>query len=227
MDASRLKAFGPGPGPDYDPALPAPRTAARVEGGTILHGKAHLARLQESAAALGRSLPWIPALESEIEAWVAASSQEPVEALRLRLIGDRLWALLEPLPRTPEPYHLVPLPHPLDREDSLAPHKGLLGLWSTTPLREAQARGGSDALLHWPDGTLVETAIASIALEVEGVLWLPPKEGRVASLGERLLLPEWAGSRTCLARPFRLKEVSLGRLWCFNALRGIWPAQLL
>lgn len=227
MATARLKAFGPGPGPAYDPAIPAPRSAARVERGRIRHLSEHLARLRVGSSIQGQDLEWIESLASEVEAWVKLKSRGPVEVLRLRVLGSRVWALLEPLPATPHPYLVKALPHPLKQGHPFAPHKGLLGLWSTPALEAAHAAGAADALLFWPDGTLVETAIASIALEVEGELWLPPSEGRVASLAERLDLPEWAGPRPRRVRAFNLKDLEAGQLWCFNAVRGVWPGTLL
>lgn len=224
MDAARLKAFGPGPGEPFDPLRPGPRSAARVERGHIRHGEAHLERLAASAAAEGRSAAWLVTECEALTAWVAGAWRDPVEALRLRLQGDRLWAWLEPLPGTPDPYRLRLHPHPLGSPSGhpLAPHKGLLGFWGARTLQAVQAGGADDALLHWPDGTLAETAIASIALEVGGELWLPPREGRVASLAERLDLPAWAGGRALRIRAFRAGDLERGELWCFNAVRGVW-----
>jgi branched-subunit amino acid aminotransferase/4-amino-4-deoxychorismate lyase len=120
------------------------------------------------------------------------------------------------------------MPHPLGdpADQPLAPHKGLTGAWGAALMAEARRRGAADALLHWPDGTLVETAIASIGLERHGALRVPPAEGRVASLAERLDLPAWAGDRglSIEVRAFSLADAAEGRLWCFNALRGFWAA---
>ncbi|HXC17014.1 MAG TPA: aminotransferase class IV [Holophagaceae bacterium] len=229
MDATRLRAFGPGPGPGYDPQAAVPRTAARVERGLIRHLPAHLERLMTSAAAKGEAAPWVMAEADAIAAWAAAKCHEPAEALRLRLHGHQLWALLEPLPEQPSPYRLRLMPHPhgIPSRHPLAPHKGLLGIWNTAPLNGAKSAGAHDALLFWPDGTLVETAIASIALEVDGELWLPPLEGRVASLAERLDLPEWAGPRRIRIQAFDAPQMHHGQLWCFNAVRGVWLGTLL
>jgi len=182
-----------------------------------------------SAAAKGEAAPWVMAEVDAIAEWVAGESSGPDGALRLRLHGNQLWALLEPLPELLSPYrlHLMPHPHGIPSRQPLAPHKGLLGIWNTAPLDEAKAAGAHDALLFWPDGTLVETAIASIALEVDGELWLPPLEGRVASLAERLDLPEWAGARKIRIQAFDAAELHRGQLWCFNAVRGVWPGTLL
>ena len=122
------------------------------------------------------------------------------------------------------------MPHPLieGRSDPAAPHKGLTGSWPATALREAHRLGGDDALLLWPDGTLAETAIAAVGLELGDRFLLPPAEGRVASLAERLDLPTWAADRRLqvTTAPISLAEAREGRLWCMNALRGIWPATL-
>ena len=229
MDATRLRSFGPGPGPGYDPQAAVPRTAARVERGVIRHLHAHLERLITSAAAMGEAAPWVIAEADAITEWVAEMSPGSDGALRLRVHGNQLWALLEPLPELPSPYQLRLLPHPhgIPSRQPLAPHKGLLGIWNTAPLNEAKAAGAHDALLFWPDGTLVETAIASIALEVDGELRLPPLEGRVASLAERLDLPEWAGQRKIRIQAFDPGELHRGQLWCLNAVRGVWPGTLL
>jgi branched-subunit amino acid aminotransferase/4-amino-4-deoxychorismate lyase len=138
---------------------------------------------------------------------------------------------LEPLPVPVEPYLLVPRPHPLAgrRGDPILAHKGLGGPWGAEILASAQHLGAADALLLWSDGTLAETAIAAVGLERDGVFTLPPPPGRVASLAVQLDLPVWAA-----ARGLRIAEAALtpaqalaGRLWCMNALRGIWPATLL
>ena len=227
MDVAGLKAFGPGPSPGWDPKAAVPRSAARVERGVIRHLEAHLERLAVSAAALGTSVPWITEQAIPIRDWVSASSTVEAEALRLRVHGDQVWALLEPLPELPSPYRLAALPHPHGKPHTLAPHKGLLGIWNLGSLAEAKALGADDALLFWPDGVLAETAIAAIAMEVEDELWLPPLEGRVASLAERLDFPVWAGARNIHTRAFTLEDLRRGRLWCFNAVRGVWPGGLL
>lgn len=227
MDVSRLRAFGPGPSPGFDPLAAVPRSAARVERGNIRHLEAHLERLSVSAAALGVSVPWLAGEADALRAWVAAETGSPVEALRLRLHGARVWALLEPVLDPPSPYRLALLPHPHGSPHPLAPHKGLLGTWNLDALRKAKEAGADDALLHRPDGALLETAIAAIALEVGGELWLPPFEGRVASLAERLDFPAWAGARSIRARAFTTVDLERGRLWCFNAVRGVWPGVLI
>jgi branched-subunit amino acid aminotransferase/4-amino-4-deoxychorismate lyase len=229
VDDTRLRAFGPGPGADYDPQAAVPRTAARMEPGRIRHFHAHLERLMTSAAAREEAAPWVMGEADAIEAWALDARPGDTGILRLRLHGNQLWALLEPLMEPPNPYRLRLLPHPLETPSRhpLAPHKGLMGVWNAAPLEEAKSAGAHDALLFWPDGTLAETAIASIALEMGEELWLPPAEGRVASLAERLDLPEWAGSRKLRIQAFTAEDLHRGRLWCFNAVRGVWPGTLL
>lgn len=228
MDVTRLKAFGPGPGPGYDPQAAAPRTATRVEAGEARHLETHLKRLATSAAAAGTAADWLPAEAPALREWIKGSAREPLEVLRLRLHGSELWALMEPFVALPSPYRVRIAPHPLGAPGlhPLAPHKGLMGSWNLEALRSAQAIGAEDALLYWPGGTLVETAIASIALETGGELWLPPLEGRVASLAERLDVPVWAGEKPIRIQAFQAADLERGQLWCFNAVRGIWPGTL-
>ena len=87
----------------------------------------------------------------------------------------------------------------------------------------------SETLLLWPDGTLAETSIAAIGLRLNDKLLLPPLEGRVSSITEAFELPLWAISKglSVQRRPIRLDEVSGGQLWCMNALRGLWQAEVV
>ncbi len=229
--------FGPGLGRPFDPPSPSrmglPRTALPVHGGRPRHLQAHLLRLQAGAAALGAEVPWLAGIQPEVEAWLRVETSRTDWALRLVLHPDaaRLSACLEALPTVSQPYRLKALPHPLQarRLEALIVHKGLAGPWSLAVLSAAREAGAEDALLLWNDGTLAETAIASVALERGGLLVVPPPQGRVASLAERLDLPDWARSRRLRIEvgSLSLASVQEGRLWCLNALRGIWPAVLL
>jgi branched-subunit amino acid aminotransferase/4-amino-4-deoxychorismate lyase len=182
---------------------------------------------------LGQSAPWVDGTRGPLLEWLRSELHGSDTALRLVLhpASGVLKARLEPLPSTPDPYRLVPMRHPVEegRSDPKAPHKGLLGPWSATTRTEARHLGGEDALLLWPDGTLAETAIAAVGLELDGILRLPPPEGRVASLAERLDLPAWCEARALRIEvgPIPAALAPVGRLWCLNALRGIWAASLL
>ncbi|NWJ39549.1 MAG: aminotransferase class IV [Geothrix sp.] len=227
--------FGPDLGRPFDPPSPTqvalPRTALPVHRGLPCHLEAHLLRLQAGAAALGAEVPWLPGIQAELEAWLGADGPADV-ALRLVLHPEaaRLAARLEPLPTVLHPYRLRVLPHPLQarRGDAAIVHKGLAGPWNQAVLSAAREAGAEDALLLWSDGTLAETAIASVALERGEFLIVPPPLGRVASLAERLDLPDWARARELRIEVGSLPLASAreGRLWCMNALRGIWPAVL-
>jgi len=209
-----------------------PRTALVVQLGQPRQLEAHLLRLQASAAMLGHPASWVAGLQRELCLWLQTTWPGGNAALRLVLQPAQgfCFARLEDLPVPPSPCHLVPMPHPLKegRSDPAAPHKGLSGSWPATAMREAQRLGGDDALLLWPDGTLAETAIAAVGLERGDRFLLPPPEGRVASLAERLDLPAWAVARRLRisTAPISFEEAMEGRLWCMNALRGIWPATL-
>jgi branched-subunit amino acid aminotransferase/4-amino-4-deoxychorismate lyase len=228
--------FGPGASgwPDglQVPSGDGPRTAVRVEGGCPRHLAAHLERLLLGAEARGEPAPWIANLGDVLASWTSSQpAAEGVLRLDLHPAEGLLSARLEPLPETPDPYRLLPLPHPLGdlRTGTLAQHKGLTGPWRRPLLLAAQAEGADDALVFWPDGTLAETAIASLALERGDALILAPRAGRVASLAEQLDLPSWAKDRGLRLRweAVSLADVAGERLWCVNAVRGIWPAMLL
>lgn len=233
MNPSLQAAFGPGAArPPVDPPVGAiPRTALPVRQGVPRHLEAHLERLRVGSRALGHEVPWLSEARRDIEHWLGRNAA-PEMALRLELHLDlqRLDARLEPLPQAPSPCRLAPMPHPMGdlRPHPLAAHKGLSGSWRPQALSEARRRHAEDALLLWPDGTLAETTIATVALERGGSLILPPVEGRVASVTERLDLPGWAQERGWVLRhgSIDLADCAEGRLWCLNALRGFWPATL-
>jgi branched-subunit amino acid aminotransferase/4-amino-4-deoxychorismate lyase len=232
---SGVSFFGPGAALRLEPSADGqqvPRTALPVRQGLPLHLEAHLERLRAGAAALGSGVPWLAEAGLELAQWLGGLGL-PEAALRLELDLDRhrLEARLEPLPRAPSPFRLAPMPHPMGdlRPQPLARHKGLSGPWRPEALAGARQRGAEDALLLWPDGTLAESTIATVALERQGALILPPPPGRVASVAERLDLPAWAEARGWALHisPIALGDCEGGQLWCLNALRGLWPATLL
>ncbi|HJV48580.1 MAG TPA: aminotransferase class IV [Geothrix sp.] len=210
-----------------------PRTALPVVQGVPRHLDAHLQRLEAGASALGRPADWLPGLRSGLEAWLRSSLSGEDAALRMVLNLDQgvLCAKLEALPAAPKPCRLALMPHPLGarRADPRIVHKGLAGPWSAGILAKARAQGAEDALLSWPDGSLAETAIASIGIQIGQTLLMPPSPGRVASVAERLDLPIWAQARGLRIEQeiLSLAQARAGQLWCLNALRGVWPATLL
>ncbi|MDP1830667.1 MAG: aminotransferase class IV [Geothrix sp.] len=228
---------GFGPGADaLRPDLPQdrlPRTALPVLRGQPRHLEPHLDRLQSGAVVLGQPAPWLPGIQVDLLRWLEAALSGRDAGLRLILHPKAgfVSARLETLPRAPSPCRLIPMLHPWAeaRSDPAAPHKGLRGPWASAAWAKAHRLGGEDALLLWPDGTLAETAIAAVGLEVDGVLLMPPPEGRVASLAERLDLPAWAAGRGLRldTATIPLARAPEGQLWCMNALRGIWPAILM
>jgi branched-subunit amino acid aminotransferase/4-amino-4-deoxychorismate lyase len=205
------------------PDRPLPRTAGRIQDHRLLLADAHRARLRARVPEGG----WFEtAFDDLLQALLPGG--DGVLRIRLDVEGRQLWAHREPLPATPDPYRLLVRPHPLPRAE--APRiKGLDGAWSAPVLAEVRALGAADALLCWPDGTVAETAIAAVALEAGADLWCPPLAGRVASLAEQHLLPGWARDRGLRIREGVLRPELLpgGRLWCLNAVRGVWPAEAM
>ena len=210
-----------------------PRTALPVLQGVPRHLSSHLQRLQAGASAMGRTVDWLPGIEVEIIHWLSLVTLKMDKALRLVLHPDDglVSAKLGPLPSAPQSYRLIPMPHPLRERQSETTlvHKGLSGPWSQEVLSTVRPVGADDALLLWADGTVAETAISSVGIEQGDLLMLPPLQGRVASLAERLDLPGWASSRGLRLEigPFTLPSPGAGQVWCMNALRGIWSATLL
>jgi branched-subunit amino acid aminotransferase/4-amino-4-deoxychorismate lyase len=234
---SRRRLFGPGssrlsPDSSLGGAV-LPRTALPVFGGHPRHLEAHFQRLEAGAVALGQPVAWLQGILGELRDWLVFSTQGGDSALRLVLDPGEgfLSARIESLPQVPQSYRLVLIMHPLwnRQTDPTVIHKGLAGPWELQVLATARGLGADDALLQWPDGSLAETAIASVGVETDGVLMVPPLQGRVASLTERLELPDWARFRGLRieTKAMPLLSARRGQIWCMNALRGIWPATLL
>ncbi len=230
-DAGGWQAYGPGLRDAVDPARlamePCPRTSLMIGGGGIDLAGAHLARLADGLAHLGVPGDWLP------EAFRQALEAAPEGILRLRASPGEplLLARAEPWRPPSQPWRLLPVPHPLGdvRGHPAAAHKGLLGGWNEASLGLARRLGAHDVLCGWPDGTISETAIAAVALPCGDHLRLPPPEGRVASLAEAHLLPAWARERGLSLRhgPVSLVEALARGLLCFNAVRGVWQAEVL
>ena len=221
-------------GPGLKPPDRAPRTSLRLEGGRPRHPEAHRDRLHAGLRALGDEGAWLePALEQTWRWARAQAASLPVLALRIQAdpVTHTLHAQIQDLSEAPSPYTLLPMPHPLalERNCALAPHKGCMGPWNSAVLQSAQGAGARDALLHWSDATVAETARAVVGCLDGRRLVLPPSEGRVRSVAELWDLPLWADERgwEVALSPIPLQEALRGQLWCFNALRGLWPAQVL
>lgn len=220
--------FGPGL---IEPET-APRTTLRWEQGAARHSNDHLERLRRGCAALGEPEAWLDQALAQAYQWAKDQSVD-APALALRLVADprsaTLFVRLESLPAVVQPYTLHPMAHPLTEacRGPLAAHKGCLGPWHRQALAEARACGASDALLLDSDRFLVESAIAAIGRLEGRRLTTPPPAGRVRSIAELRDLPRWADERgwELISAPISLQEARLGQLWCFNALRGLWPAE--
>ncbi len=225
------RAFGPGASTLLgweSPLDVLPRTSLRIENGRGEHWDSHLTRLRMGARCLGWNVSWLSGMEPAINAWVSTAA---LAACRLQLFPESISVRLEAMADHNPPFRLQAMPHPLGdlRGDARAILKGLLGPWDILARNRAHQRLAEDALLLWPDGTIAETTIAAIGLELDGKLLMPPPEGRVSSIAEAFDLPFWARSRGLVVepRPIRLNEVPGGQLWCMNAVRGLWQAEVV
>jgi branched-subunit amino acid aminotransferase/4-amino-4-deoxychorismate lyase len=219
--------FGPGAQIISHLKLAHPRSSLRLEKGENPHLRAHIDRLKSSCVALGFAAEWIDVEMDTLRAWLA--QRDGVLRLSVDPENERLIARLEPLPINPQPYRLILRKHPMPPTHPLASHKGLLGPWWKDLLEDARGQGAQDALLFWPDGSLAETCIAAIAWEHEGALISPPLRGRVASLAERLELPSWVRTHKLQHQyqAIEAHQIHKGTLWCLNAVRGIWQAEVM
>lgn len=225
------RAFGPGASqlrgwePPHPPFEALPRTALRIVEGQGMCWDNHMARLYLGAISLDWDVSWLR--EADILAWLSTAQRA---VCRMQLFPKALSIRLEAIPEPFKSYRLLAVPHPLGdlRGDAQATLKGLKGAWDLKARNLARSRFADDVLLLWPDGTIAETAIAAVGLQVDDKLLLPPLEGRVASITEAMALPRWAESQRLEVqrRPIALEELPTGQLWCMNAVRGLWQAEV-
>jgi branched-subunit amino acid aminotransferase/4-amino-4-deoxychorismate lyase len=218
----------PGWDPLHQPFDALPRSTLRIVDGQGVHWISLLTRLQLGAARLGWDISWLDREEPGIAAWISTVG---MASCRAQLFPDAISIRLEALPEAFATYRVLTEIHPLGdiRSNGKATLKGLLGTWDMQARHHAREKAADDSLLLWPDGTLAETTIAAIGLQLNKRLVLPPLAGRVASIAEAVELPLWARIHGLAIerRPIRLEEVSAGQLWCMNALRGLWQAEVV
>jgi para-aminobenzoate synthetase / 4-amino-4-deoxychorismate lyase len=183
----------------------------------------HLDRLRDSAGYFD-----YPFDEARLRAKIArlsASLPRAPQRLRLRLAADGTPALeSRPLaPPPPAPFFRVALARrPVDRADVFLYHK-------TTNRRvyddvKADFPGHDDVILFNENGEATESTIASLAIEIDGLLCTPPVEcGLLPGVARAELL-----ARGCLhERRIPLAALrSAPRLFLLNSVRGLFPALL-
>jgi para-aminobenzoate synthetase/4-amino-4-deoxychorismate lyase len=183
----------------------------------------HLARMKQSAAALGFAFDR-HAVRNQIQA-LCFELDAPA---KVRLLVARSGAAaLEtaPLPvPLGEPVKVIALPHPLDPSDWRLIHKTSDRGFYEDALAAARRLGADEALLVRADGLVTEGSFTCIFADgPDGVLLTPP-----ASLG---LLPGVLREQLLAEGKAREAEVTLddlaGGFWIGNALRGLMRATLI
>ncbi len=115
------------------------------------------------------------------------------------------------------PPSLPPLPLPMV--------KSLSWSWQRTLLRRARERGMDDVILRGPTGEITETATAAILLRIGSTWRVPSRQGRLDSVGLRLLRAALR-SRGQVGIEQELREEDLREadtVWITNALRVVQP----
>jgi branched-subunit amino acid aminotransferase/4-amino-4-deoxychorismate lyase len=137
--------------------------------------------------------------------------------------GARLAVSLRPAPAPMLEIHLWVPPWADPRRQ---PHVKGPDLATLAALREqARSAGADDALLHGPDGTVLEAAHSAVVWWRDDVLCVPAPELPVLPSVTRGLLLELARARGVPVNCERLPLRDLGTLevWAVNALHGIRP----
>ena len=167
--------------------------ALRSYGGALFGLAEHLARLAQSAAALGIPLPPIPYI-GEWARRVAAEQGDGVVRIFVSLgeEGTNVYVLSAPLPDIIPEYRLFPLAapwHPAGEPWELAGVKTLSYAPNMAATRTAQAAGHDDALLLSRDGTVLESPTSAVLWAVGGVIETAPLDlGILDSVTRRIAL---------------------------------------
>lgn len=201
-----------------DPARPTLLETMRLEGGRVALLDRHLARLAGSARYHATPLD-LAALRALVE-------QERGDGrLRLLLPPSGQPALERaPLPRPIEgPVRVALSPRPSGSRDPARFHK--TGDRAFYESRRAERPDCFDVLLVNEHGAPVESTIANLAVEIDGVRWTPPLDAGLLPGVQRaeLLAGGWLRERPLTVADLRRAE----RLWLFNALRGPFEARLV
>jgi para-aminobenzoate synthetase / 4-amino-4-deoxychorismate lyase len=196
--------------------------------GEVRHVDRHLARLQQSARALGFVFD-VAKIQSALDAGVARATADIASRLRLTLFHDGhidiTHAPLKPLPDGR--VDLLIEEKPLSEPRPLSAHKTTMRDEYDQGTRRAEVRGAFDSLFFTHDGRLVEGGRCNIFVQIDSRWWTPPlSDGALPGIMRTLLLedPAWgAGERSLL-----LADLHRGRsLMVCNALRGAVPGRIV
>ena len=182
----------------------------------------HLARLADSAAALGLDCP-LGAIEAALSA--RAEQLRGPHRLRLELSPDGRFRLDHaPLVPTPARPTVALCDTPISSSDPLLRHKTTHRRTYDRLLADAMAQGHFDVLCANDRGELTEGCRSSLFLELNGRLLTPPlSAGVLDGICRRRLLRDGRAQEATLRRN-DLQRAS--RIYLGNALRGLVQVRL-
>ena len=201
----------------------------------------HLRRLRASAEPLGIEIPPDAHLREAIAAVVAANLVELGEQARMRItVTHGTGVLGNPYAGEAPPTLLVTVvampPWPPSACLPLSPYRrnefsALTGVKSTSyaenaiALREANARGGDEALLLNTAGDVCECTGSNIFVVIDGQLLTPPlTSGCLAGITRELVL-EWHGGHSRAIPGEELAQVT--EAFLTGSTRDVWPVREL
>lgn len=164
----------------------------RAEKGRIALLQRHLARLHESAHALGLApMPAAGEIERAVGAVLAAAPPGPG---RVRLSATPRptllveWVPEEPLPPGPPALRAISLAGAWSPGDAFARHKSLSYGRLRAAARRAEAAGADHALLLDDAGRLGEAAVASVVVAAGGALATAPADGLLPGIARAVVM---------------------------------------
>ncbi|GEM_PF-1501559 len=192
----------------------------------------HVARLTQTAAALGVAFAPSPALRAAA-AEVLLKNGHADDVLRLSLVpsGGRAQVVLSSRRRSPLTTVQL-LPTVLERPDDAPPadRKAEPRRFYDLVRQQAQDGDADDGIVVGADGALLETALGNLWLRLDGVWVTPPLDGRVLPGIARAVLLEQAEATglRCAQRHLTFADLHAAEAVAHsNAVHGPRPACLV
>ena len=186
----------------------------RVTDGAWIYGAEHLARMEQSATALGFPFqkPVMP-------------RQHPDGILRLLLARDGTFTTELHPDKGIHSTHVALAPHCVASFEPLLRHKTTYRPWYAETLEKIRTGELFDELFMNEHGEVTEGSRSNLFAQINGVLYTPPL---ACGLLNGILRQQLLDERKCQERCLRLEDLQKAEhLFCGNSVRGLIEVQLL
>lgn len=219
-----------GEAPKPDAGRIAPFETMGAESAQVALWARHMTRLAENASRAGLTFEARPELRAAAgELLLENNHSDGILRLAMLPVGDVTHAVMTSRLRSPA-RSVQLLPTVLERTDPLPPPdvKAYPRTFYDAVLQQAQDGGADDGIVVGSDGAVLETALANLWLQLDGVWVTPPLDGRVLPGIARAILLERAGPGQLAERRVDLADVErASALATTNAAYGPRAAALV